>query len=582
MVDGNPGESPTEVKLDKSEFVKEESRQLRGTIASELAEGELDHFTKDNAGLLKHHGLYQQDNRDARGQKNEDGSRKGKAFMFMVRTRIPGGRVPGESLLAHLDLCDRYGNETLRITSRQGLQLHGVIKQNLQQAIREINQTQLTTFGACGDIERNVMCCPAPVRHSSVHDQLQATAADIAEELKPRTTAYAEIWLEDDQGNRENVSEFTPVDEPIYGSRYLPRKFKTGVALPEDNCVDILTYDLGLLGVVEQGELRGYNVFVGGGQGVTPSAAKTFPTIAQKMSFVDVADAVPVARAIVEVFRDHGNRSDRKTARLKYLLANWGIERFRSTVEEYLGRPMSDPHPADVTGVEDHLGWHSQGDGREYLGVYIENGRIKDDEGVRSKSALRKIVATYGMSTRMTAQQNVLLCDIEPSWKSEIDAILADHGIIPGEQRSQIRRLAMACPALPTCGLSITESERVMPGILDGLEAELSACGLDDEQITIHMTGCPNGCARPYSPDIGLVGKTAGKYTLFLGGNTLGNRLAFNFQDLVPLEEIVPTLSPVLTYYRDERDDGESFGDFCDRKGRDDLVSRLDRGGDGE
>ncbi|MEE3365690.1 MAG: NADPH-dependent assimilatory sulfite reductase hemoprotein subunit [Planctomycetota bacterium] len=571
-----------EVKLDKTEFVKEDSRQLRGTIADELAEGELDHFSKDNAGLLKHHGLYQQDNRDARKQKNADGTRQGKAFMFMVRTRIPGGRVPADALLAELDLCERYGNQTLRITSRQGLQLHGIIKDDLQETIREINQTQLTTFGACGDIERNVMCCPAPLRHDPVHDQLQLTADAIAEELKPRTTAYSEIWLEDEEGNRQDVTEFTPVDEPIYGARYLPRKFKSGVALPEDNCVDILTYDLGLLGIVESGGLVGYNVFVGGGQGVTPSAAKTFPTIAQKMAFIGVDEAVDVARALVCVFRDHGNRSDRKTARLKYLLAGWGMERFKSTVEEYLGRALAEPHPADVTGVEDHLGWNAQGDGRDFLGIYVENGRIQDTETDRTKSALRTVVERFRMPTRMTAQQNILLCDIESSQRDEIDRILADHGVVPAEDRSGIRRLSMACPALPTCGLSITESERVMPGILDQLESELSRQGLAEEQITIHMTGCPNGCARPYSPDIGLVGKTMGKYTLFLGGNSLGSRLAYNFRDLVPLEEIVPTLSPVLACFREERLNGEAFGDFCDRKGRDELLATLGPIGEGE
>jgi len=354
------------------------------------------------------------------------------------------------------------------------------------------------------------------------------------------------------------------------------------VALPEDNCVDILTYDLGLLGIVEGGEVVGYNVLVGGGQGVTPSAEKTFPAIAQKMAFVGVDEAVDVARALVGVFRDHGNRSDRKTARLKYLLADWGIERMTGMVAEYLGRPLAEPHPAEVTGIEDHLGWTAQGDGRDFLGIHVENGRIQDTETERTKSALRRIVETYRMPIRLTAQQNVLLCDIEESQRDEIDRILADHGVIPAEQRSQIRRLSLACPALPTCGLSITESERVMPGILDQLESELSRHELSDERITIHMTGCPNGCTRPYSPDIGLVGKTLGKYTVFLGGNSLGSRLAFNFQDLVPLADIVPTLSPVLSYFREERTSGESFGDFCDRKGRDALLARLDLVDEGE
>ena len=566
-----------EVKLDKTEYVKQESRQLRGTIAEELADDQLDHFSGDNAGLLKHHGLYQQDNRDARKQKNRDG----KAFMFMVRTRIPGGRVSAEALLTELDLCERFGNQTLRITSRQGLQLHGVIKDNLQETIREINTTQLTTFGACGDIERNVMCCPAPLRNNPVREEMQQLADAVAEELKPRTTAYHQIWLEDGEGNREDVTEFTPVEEPVYGAGYLPRKFKTGVALPEDNCVDILTYDLGLLGIVENDRITGYNVFVGGGQGVTPSAAKTYVAIAQKMAFVLPEDVVAMARAMVCVFRDHGNRGDRKTARLKYLLADWGIQRFKATVEEYLGRPLDEPHPAEVTDVEDHLGWNAQGDGRDFLGIHIENGRIQDSDTVRSKSALRRIVETYRTPTRMTAQQNILLCDIEPSRRAEIDAILSDHGLIAAEQLSTVRRHSMACPALPTCGLSITESERVMPQLIDQLEAELLKQGIPDERIAVRMTGCPNGCARPYSPDIGLVGKTVGKYTVFLGGNAQGTRLAFNFQDVVPLEEIVPRISPVLAFFCQDREDGESFGDFCARKGRDDLVARIDPDGAG-
>lgn len=564
-----------EARLDKSEFVKEQSCQLRGTIVEELAEAGQDHFNKDNAGLLKHHGLYQQDDRDSRKSKNPDGTRVAKQYKFMVRTRVPGGRVSAAALLSQLDLCDRLGNGTVRITSRQGLQLHGVVKDDLQQTIREINNTQLTTFGACGDIERNVMCCPAPLRQNSVRDEMQQLADQIAEELSPRTTAYHDVWLQDEEGNRQNVTEFEPVEEPVYGTRYLPRKFKTGIALPQDNCVDILNYDLGLLGIVEDGRLVGYNVFVGGGQGVTPSAKKTYVAIARKMAFVVPSRAVALARAIVCVFRDHGNRCDRKTARLKYLLRDWGLERFRETVEEYLGESLAEPHAAEVTDVEDHLGWHSQGDGREFLGIYVENGRIQDTEESRTKLALRQVLEAFELPTRMTAMQNILLCDIEPSQKTEIDAMLADSGVLPAESRSLLRRFSMACPALPTCGLSITESERVMPSLLDALEGELQRQGLGEERIAIHMTGCPNGCARPYSPDIGLVGKTVGKYTVLLGGSTLGDRLAFVFQDLVPFDEIVPTLTPVLTYFRQDRDGSESFGDFCARKGCEDLRERA-------
>uniref|UniRef100_A0A7C4QSH1 NADPH-dependent assimilatory sulfite reductase hemoprotein subunit n=1 Tax=Schlesneria paludicola TaxID=360056 RepID=A0A7C4QSH1_9PLAN len=560
-----------EAKRSKIEILKENSRQLRGTIAEELRNPDAP-FSDDSEQLLKPHGVYQQDDRDHRRDKNPDGTPKGKMYICMVRTAVPGGKLTADQFLAHLDLCERYGNGTLRVTTRQGLQLHGVLKRNLQAAVRGINRTLLTTLAACGDVKRNVMACPAPFKNNAVRDEMQALADRIAEHLKPRTTAYHEIWLTDEQGERTDATEWQPVEEPIYGTCYLPRKFKIGLALPDDNCVDIYSHDLGFLAVVEGGGIVGYNVLVGGGMGQTPSAEKTFAALAQRMAFISPDEVLPVAEAVVKVQRDHGNRADRKLARMKYLIHNWGLEKFKAVVEDYYGRPLAAPHPADVTGIDDHIGWHAQGDGRWFLGINIENGRIKDEGPLRIKTGLRTIVHKYGMNLRLTPLQGVILCDIDPAQRDDICRLLAEHGIKQDHELTPLRRLAIACPAFPTCGLAVTESERALPAVLDGLEAELARLGLTREQLSVHMTGCPNGCARPYTPDLGFVGKTLGKYTIYVGGNVQGTRLGFIYRDLVPQADLVATVIPLLRQYKAERRDGESFGDFCTRLGRERLT----------
>ena len=557
-----------EPQLSKIEFLKAGSHQLRGTIAEELLQN--DKFSDDSEHLLKNHGTYQQENRDGRG------TGEGKSYACMVRSRIPGGKVTAEQFLAELDLCDRFGNGTLRITTRQGFQLHGVLKTNLRETIREINRIKLTTLAACGDVNRNVMCCPAPIYSDPVRRDMQLFADQIAEHLKPRTMAYFDIWLRDEQtGEATNVAEFQPEVEPIYGVNYLPRKFKIGIALPEDNCVDVLTYDLGFVAIHSAGTIEGYNVYVGGGQGVTPANKKTFPAVAKRMAFCSTEEAVEVAGAVVMAFRDTGNRADRKIARLKYVIASQGLDFFRAKVEEHLGRKLADAREVEITGVDDHMGWHEQGDGNLFLGINVENGRIKDDGVTRIKAGLRAILGKYGMETRLTALQGVILCDIKPQDQADISRMLAEHGIAAAEELSLIRRYSIACPALPTCSLSVTESERVMPSVIDSLEVELKKHDLIGERISVHMTGCPNGCARPYTPDIGLVGKAKGKYTLFLGGNAEGTRLAFLFRDLVPLEEIAQSVSPVLAYFKQGRESGESFGNFCHRKGLADLQAQC-------
>ncbi len=482
--------------------------------------------------------------------------------------------------MAELDLSDEIGDTTLRVTSRQGLQLHGVLKSDLRQAIARINQVQLSTLAACGDVERNVMCCPAPFHNDPVHDAMQDMADRVAAHLCPRTTAYHEIWLTDpDSGEKQLVGGGADGHEiePIYGGAYLPRKFKTAIGLPGDNCVDLYANDVGLLAICEDFKIVGYNLLVGGGMGVTPSAAKTFPAVARRMCYAPADQALDVVTAVVKVQRDFGNRADRKVARMKYLIANWGLDRFKAKVEEYYGSPLAEPHPEDVWGLDDHLGWYEQGDGRWFYGLNIENGRLKDTQAMQLKTALRRIATEVKPGIRLTAHQSILFTDLAEPEQPRLKQILRNHGVPLSEAISNARRWSMACVALPTCGLAVTESERALPGLIDQIEVELARLGLSAERFTIRMTGCPNGCVRPYNCDIGLVGKTAGKYTLFLGGRLLGDRLNFLYKDLVPAEQVCQTLMPVFTYFKQDRQPGETLGDFCLRKGAEDLLAFSDR-----
>ena len=555
-----------ERKKSKQEIVKEASHFLRGSIAEELAR-DTPKFGSGDIGLLKFHGIYQQDDRDARKHRQPGDD---KSYSFMIRLKVPGGKITAEQFLTELSLGERLGSGTLRITTRQGFQLHGVVKGNLWATIHESNAALLTTLAACGDVNRNVMCCPAPHHNDGVHDRLQATADAIARHLTPQTRAYFEIWIDGEKAAEQSAG---PDIEPIYGNVYLPRKFKIGIALPEDNCIDVYTQDIGLMAVVEAGQLSGYNVLVGGGLGTTPSDQDTFPRLGDRLAFVPYDDVLPVVTAIVMVQRDFGNRADRRRARMKYLVHDWGVPRFKAKVEEYLvGRTLADPHPVEIHGYDDHLGWHPQGDGKFYFGVNVENGRIKDDGSLRLKTGLRCLFERFRMPARLTPQQSILLCDLELEWRDEILALLREHGIKTHEEISNARRFAMACPALPTCGLAITESERVMPSVVDELEVELAKLGLATEQFTIRMTGCPNACARPYTADIGLVGKAVGKYTILVGGRLLGNRLNVIYKDMVPLREVVQELVPLLVYFKADREPRESWGDFCHRKGVADLL----------
>jgi sulfite reductase (ferredoxin) len=552
------------------EGIKENSRSLRGTIGEDVGK-DSDHFGEQDKQLLKFHGTYQQEDRDARKARRGEGL--GKHYMFMVRCKIPGGRLTAEQYLALDKLADAYGNRTLRFTSRQGIQFHGVLKAHLKDTIAGINATLLTTLGACGDVTRNVMCCPAPVHHDRVRADMQTTARRLALHFAPRSGAYHEIWL-----NGQPVSHLsqhqgkTPPsgeEEPIYGKVYLPRKFKMGLALPEDNCIDVYGQDLGLLAIVENHQIVGYNLLVGGSMGMTHGNPNTFPMLARPICHVPAEDIIESAEAVVKLFRDHGNRADRKRARIKYVVHDWGVEKFRDVLAGYLGGMPAPPRPVEISGYHLHLGWHPQGDGKWFYGLSVENGRVKDEGSLRLRSGLRALVERFQPELRLTGLQDVLLCNLDGGALPHLERLLEEYGIAPPNRVSTVRQYSMACPAIPTCGLAISEAERALPSILDELEALLQQLGLERETLSVRMTGCPNGCVRPYQSDIGIVGRSGDKYVVYVGGRVHGDRMNFQLADLVRRGDIVATLEPLLRHFKEERQPDESFGDYCHRLGPD-------------
>src|SRR5262245_5894507 len=553
------------------EGIKDGSRYLRGTLAEELA-GPADHLSDAAKNLLKFHGSYQQEDRDARKNRAKTGVTK--AYMFMVRLKLPGGRLTADQFLALDDIAGRYANGTLRFTTRQSIQFHGILKENLKPSIAAINDALVSTLGACGDVNRNVMCCPAPLGDAA-RKQMTELANRIAGHLAPKAggKAYHEIWL---NGEKVSADAGPEVEEPVYGKVYLPRKFKTAFALPEDNCVDLLANCLGFQAVVENGRPVGYDLYAGGGQGMTHGKKETFPYLAKAVAFVTPDEVVPAAEAVVKLYRDHGNRSDRKRARLKYLMADWGVEKFGDIfARDYFKKPLVPPRDRPITGLDLHHGWHPQGDGKWFLGLSVENGRVKDDGPLRLRTGLRGIVSKYRASVRITPQQDVLLGDLNPSDKAGVDSLLNEHGIPRPENLSLVRKWAMSCPAIPTCPLALTESERALPGVVKQLETILAQLGLEAEPISVRMTGCPNGCARPYQSEIGIVGRGGTKYTLYVGGDTLGRRLNAELQDSVPIEQIAPKLGLIFARFKAERANGEAFGDYCARVGIEQLRSGV-------
>ncbi|HEY6471030.1 MAG TPA: NADPH-dependent assimilatory sulfite reductase hemoprotein subunit [Candidatus Dormibacteraeota bacterium] len=539
--------------MSAAERVKAQGNGLRGSIGEELLEA-TSVFSDDAGVLVKFHGVYQQDDRDRRKEARRLGLDK--HHMMMIRTRIPGGIVSPEAYLAHDRIAGEWGNGTLRITTRQDLQLHGVLKGDLKSAIRAINDGLLTTLGGCGDVERNIMCCPAPWR-DRLHDEIHAHLADLVDGLAPVSRAYSEIWLD---GELALSTASTP--DPLYGERYLPRKFKTALAIEGDNCVDIYANDLGLVAHArDDGTLDGFDVLAGGGLGRTANKPNTWPAVAQPLGYIAAHHAVEVARAVVSVQRDFGNRADRRHARLKHLLADRGIAWFRTEVGTRLSFAMAPPRQLRWESVEDHLGWHEQGDGLHCYGLFVENGRISDTEDAGLRSALREIVETLRPQLRLTPQQNLLIANVADADRAVLREVLARWNVTPSESVPNAIRDSMACPAYPTCGLAVAESERVLPALIREITVLQHDAGVQDSHVSYRMTGCPNGCSRPYLGDVGFVGTTLGKYDVFLGGDTEGTRLNELYARNVRLEDIPGVLrGPMFEYARTLRA-GEGFGD---------------------
>ena len=546
--DVTPGES-------KNERIKRDSRNLRGTLVETLA-SDATHFSEDDTVLLKFHGSYQQDDRDIRRQREAEGAER--AYSFMVRVALPGGALDADQYLRFDDLAERWANGTLRVTTRQGFQFHGVLKGDLKPTIAAIHANLATTLSACGDVSRNVMGCPAPMADEA-HTAVRAMARRLAAELRPASNAYHEIWLD---GERQLTTES---EEPFYGDQYLPRKFKAAVALADDNCVDIYSQDVGLVAVTDGGTVRGYNLLAGGGLGMTHNKADTTARLAETLGFVSTADAVEAVRAVAAIYRDHGNRADRRHARLKYLIAEWGVERFRAELERRISFRLAPAAPVPPATLHDHLGLLPQSDGRWFYGVFIQSGRIADTATARLRSGLREVARRLRPGIGLTAQQNLLFTDLDAAHAADVERILQDHGVTCAQALPPVRRFSMACPALPTCGLAVAESERALPALLDQLETELDGLGLGREALTVRMTGCPNGCARPYTADLAFVGRSLGKYHVYVGGRLAGDRLADLYRADVREPDLIDALRPLLSRWAAERTPGEGLGDFYQR-----------------
>jgi sulfite reductase (NADPH) hemoprotein beta-component len=552
----------------RNERIKEAGDYLRGTLAEGLREEITGAIVEDDQQLVKFHGMYLQDDRDLRPERRR--KKMEAAFAFMIRVRIPGGVLQPSQWLALDQIARDYGNHTLRITTRQTIQLHGVIKSNLKQAMARIDAALLTTIAACGDVNRNVICNPNPLQSRAYAVAMQMARA-VSDHLLPRTPAYREIWLDGEKiagGEPEAV-------EPIYGAHYLPRKFKIAVAVPPSNDVDVFAHDLGFIAILDQkNEVVGYNVTVGGGMGMTHGEPETYPRTADVMGFCKPQEAIAISEAVLTVQRDWGDRSDRKHARLKYTIEDRGLDAFRAEVERRSGVKLGKPRPYAFTSTGDRYGWTEGEDGRSHLTLFIENGRLKDAPA-RMVTGLRRIAETHDGDLRLTPNQNVIIADVRPENRAAIEALVAEYGLTA--QASALRRNSMACVALPTCGLALAESERYLPDLITALEERLAVHGLAEDEIVIRMTGCPNGCARPYLAEIGLVGKGPGRYNLYLGAAFDGSRLSKLYAEDLDHDGIVATLDPLFAAYATQRVTGEHFSDFVIRGG---LVAATTNGRD--
>lgn len=553
--------SPNSAPHSDVEDIKIRSNYLRGKLAEVLEDRITASIPEDENRLMKFHGSYMQDDRDLRNERKKQ--KLEPAYQFMLRVRAPGGVVTPDQWLMMDRVSQAYANGTIRLTTRQSFQLHGVLKWNMKKTIQEVHQSMLTTLAACGDVNRNVMCNPNP-HQSEIHAEVYQWACRLSEHLEPQTRAYHEIWLD---GEKVAESPDGAEQEPIYGKVYLPRKFKIGLAVPPSNDVDVFSQDLGLIAIVEDGKLAGFNVAVGGGMGMTHGDVKTYPQIAQVIGFCTPEQVIEVAEKTVTIQRDYGDRSVRKHARFKYTIDDRGIDWF---IAELTRRTGWELEPAKAYYFENHgdrYGWVKGSGGKWHFTLFIENGRIKDDPDYPLMTGLREIAKLHTGDFRLTANQNLIIANVTTAKKKKIEELIGKFGLTDGTRYTSLRRNSMACVALPTCGLAMAESERYLPTLLDKVEKLLEENGLSQEEIVIRMTGCPNGCARPALAELSFIGKAPGKYNMYLGGGFAGERLNKLYKETIGETEILDSLRVLFSRYAKERREGEHFGDFTIRAG---------------
>lgn len=545
----------------KNEAIKKESNYLRGNLKEEMENPLSAGLPEKENILLKFHGSYLQDDRDLRNERAKQ--KLEPAYQFMVRVRLPGGVASPEQWLVMDELSDKYGNGTLKLTTRQTFQMHGILKWNMKKTIQTINNTLMDTIAACGDVNRNVMCNVNPDQ-SELHAEVYEWTKKLSNGLLPRTRAYHEIWLDEEKvagtPDREEV-------EPMYGPVYLPRKFKIGVAVPPSNDVDVFSQDLGFIAIVEDGKLSGFNIAIGGGMGMTHGDKSTYPQLGKIIGFCKPEQIFDVAEKVITIQRDYGNRSNRKNARFKYTVDRLGLAAVKEELENRLGWQLEEAKPFKFENNGDRYGWVKGINGKWHFTVFVEGGRVKDHENYQLKTGLREIAKIHKGDFRLTPNQNVIIANISSRNKKKITELLDKYGLTDGKIHSALRRNSMACVALPTCGLAMAEAERYLPVLIDKIEEILDENGLREEEITIRMTGCPNGCARHALGEIGFIGKSVGKYNMYLGAAFDGSRLSKLYRENIGEEEILKELRYLLPLYAKEREDGERFGDFVIRKG---------------
>jgi len=544
-------------ELSELERIKYESNYLRGTLVESLADPITGSIAFADTQLSKFHGMYQQSDRDL--EKERKRQKLEPAYSFLIRVRVPGGVVSPKQWLQMDWISEEYANHTLKLTTRQAFQLHGVIKSDLKKTIQAMNAELMDTIAACGDVNRNVMCHPNPAE-SELHAEVAETARRISEHLLPSTTAYHEIWLD-----QKLIADSKKDVEPIYGDRYLPRKFKIAIAIPPYNDSDIFSQDLGFIVIVEKNRIVGYNVIVGGGMGTTFGMPETYPRLAELIGFCTPEQIVDVAEKVLLVQRDNGNRQNRKISRLKYTIDRLGIEGFKAELHKYLGYELQEARPFAFTRNGDRLGWKKGSGAKWSLSLFVEGGRVADRNGFNLKTALREAAQHIDGQFILTGNQNLVIANVTGDEKKKVSEILKKNGVLPGEI-SGLRQNSIACVALNTCGLAFAEAERYLPSLLTKIESILDRHGLFKEEIVIRMTGCPNGCGRPYLAEIGFVGKSEGHYNLYLGGNFNGTRLNTLYKETLTEDEILAELSPIVADYATNRSSGEKFGDFVIRK----------------